>query len=53
MSPAIALAPTIGGDSSQRMRVTLGPELERFVLNQVKKGQYKTPDQVVRGAVQA
>ena len=35
------------------MRVSLGPELERFVRNQVENGQYQTADEVVRGAVQA
>jgi putative addiction module CopG family antidote len=35
------------------MRISLGSQLERFVRNQVEKGQYRTTDQVVRGALQA
>jgi putative addiction module CopG family antidote len=35
------------------MRLSLGTELERFVRNQVAKGQFQSADQVVRSAVQA
>ena len=34
------------------MRVSLNSELERFVHDQVKRGQYPTPSDVVRGALE-